>query len=105
MRDGKKTLPKKKSIGLLIYQEAAWKPSWGNDWGYQKHQSSNEVRSRRIGGAAYQVPTAVRGNRKTSLSIRWLIAEALGRSTTEFHTFAEKLAAEVLDAYKNEAAQ
>jgi small subunit ribosomal protein S7 len=61
-----------------------------------------EVRSRRIGGAAYQVPTAVRGNRKLSLGIRWLIAEAQGRPTTEYRTFAEKLAAEVLDAYRNE---
>ena len=61
-----------------------------------------EVRSRRIGGAAYQVPSPVRGNRKTSLAIRWLIWEAQKRSNKDYHTFSEKLAAEFKDAFNNE---
>lgn len=58
-----------------------------------------EVRSRRVGGATYQVPSLVRGKRQESLAIRWLVEAARGRSNSEFHTFAEKLATEIVDAY------
>lgn len=61
-----------------------------------------EVRPRRVGGAAYQVPSAVRGPRRESLGIRWLIQAANSKSNSEFHTFAEKLAAEIMDAFKGE---
>lgn len=61
-----------------------------------------EVRSRRIGGAAYQVPTPVRGDRKETLATRWLINAARARSNAAFHTYADKLAAEILDALNNE---
>lgn len=57
-----------------------------------------EVRSRRVGGAAYQVPTPVRSHRGSSLAIRWLVTEANKRPNKEFHTFADKLSAEILDA-------
>ena len=57
-----------------------------------------EVRPRRIGGAAYQVPQPVRGDRRESLAIRWLVLAARSRSNKEFHTFADKLAAEFIDA-------
>jgi small subunit ribosomal protein S7 len=60
-----------------------------------------EVRARRIGGAAYQVPSPVRGTRRDSLAIRWLITSAKARSSSEFHTFAEKLVAELTDALNN----
>lgn len=60
-----------------------------------------EVRPRRIGGAAYQVPTPVQGPRRESLAIRWLIQAARLRSSKEYHTFAEKLSAEILDALAN----
>jgi len=60
-----------------------------------------EVKSRRVGGASYQVPTEVRGDRKISLSIRWLIEAANKRSNKEYHTFSDKLAAELVDAYNN----
>jgi small subunit ribosomal protein S7 len=63
-----------------------------------------EVRSRRIGGAAYQVPVPVRGPRRDSLAIRWLIMAARSRPSTEFHTFAEKLTAELIDAANNSGA-
>lgn len=60
-----------------------------------------EVKARRIGGAAYQVPTEVRGPRRVSLSIRWLLESARKRPTAEYKTFAAKLAAEVTDAANN----
>lgn len=63
-----------------------------------------EVRPRRIGGAAYQVPQAVRGIRRESLAIRWLVAAANGRSSSEFHTYGAKMAAEIMDASKGEGA-
>lgn len=61
-----------------------------------------EVRPRRVGGASYQVPMAVRPERKQTLAIRWLIQAARQRSNSEFHTFGEKIAAEILDAYQNQ---
>ncbi|HVT00900.1 MAG TPA: 30S ribosomal protein S7 [Patescibacteria group bacterium] len=60
-----------------------------------------EVKARRIGGAAYQVPTEVRGARRTALAIRWILEAAKKRPTAEFKTMADKLAAEILDANKN----
>lgn len=59
-----------------------------------------EVHSRRVGGASYQVPTEVRGNRRMSLAIRWLIQAATKRSNKEYHSFSEKLAVELLEASK-----
>lgn len=61
-----------------------------------------EVRSRRVGGAAYQVPMPVRGPRGFSLAIRWLVEEARKRPSSTYHSFGEKLAAEMMDAIKNE---
>lgn len=63
---------------------------------------SMEVRPRRVGGAAYQIPMPVRGHRKESLGVRWLIFAARSRPNSEFHTFAQKLAAEIMDAAKGE---
>ena len=54
-----------------------------------------EVRSRRVGGATYQVPVEVRPRRATTLSIRWVVEYARGRREK---TMAECLAAEILDA-------
>ena len=60
---------------------------------------SLEVKSRRIGGATYQVPVEVRPERRTQLAMRWIIGFA--RSRPE-RTFAERLAAELMLAAKNE---
>lgn len=60
-----------------------------------------EVRARRVGGASYQVPSEVRGDRRMSLAIRWIVDFAKKRSNKEYHTFGEKLAAELLDAAHN----
>lgn len=60
-----------------------------------------EVRPRRVGGASYQVPVEVRGDRKEALAIRWLIAGAKAKGNKEYHSFAKKLAAELMDAANN----
>src|SRR5712692_2990410 len=57
-----------------------------------------EVRSRRVGGATYQVPVEVRPQRRLSLSMRWLIESARGRGEKSME---EKLAAELIDAAAN----
>lgn len=59
-----------------------------------------EVRPRRVGGASYQVPIEVRGDRRVSLALRWIVMFASKRSNKEFHSYADKLAAELLDASK-----
>jgi small subunit ribosomal protein S7 len=58
-----------------------------------------EVKSRRVGGANYQVPVEVSADRRTALAIRWLIQFSKARSEK---SMAEKLAAELLQASKNE---
>ncbi len=60
-----------------------------------------EVKSRRVGGANYQVPMEVRGDRKEALAIRWIITAADSRPSTEYKTMAAKLAAEFMDAANN----
>ena len=57
-----------------------------------------EVKSRRVGGSTYQVPVEVRPDRRTSLSMRWLIGAARRRPE---RSMSEKLAAELLDAANN----
>ncbi|HEU4940854.1 MAG TPA: 30S ribosomal protein S7 [Candidatus Eisenbacteria bacterium] len=58
-----------------------------------------EVKSRRVGGATYQVPVEVRQDRRTALALRWLIQYSRSRPD---HTMAERLAAEITAASKNE---
>ncbi len=57
-----------------------------------------EVRSRRVGGATYQVPMEVRPERRVSLGLRWLVSYARERSEK---TVADRLAGEILDAFNN----
>jgi small subunit ribosomal protein S7 len=60
-----------------------------------------EVRPRRVGGATYQVPMEVAPARRKTLAIRWLLDSARARAGK---SFSEKLADELMDAYKNEGA-
>jgi small subunit ribosomal protein S7 len=60
-----------------------------------------EVRSRRVGGAAYQVPMQVNRNRQQSLAIRWLLAAVREKKGRAMH---QKLADELLAAYNREGA-
>lgn len=58
-----------------------------------------EVKSRRVGGATYQVPVEVRANRKNALAIRWMVSYARERGE---RTMKERLAGEIIDAANNE---
>lgn len=60
-----------------------------------------EVRSRRVGGATYQVPVEVRSERRISLGFRWLLGAARERGEK---TMEDRLAAEILDALENKGA-
>lgn len=57
-----------------------------------------EVKSRRVGGATYQVPVEIRESRREALAMRWIISAARNRSG---RNFSDKLAAELWDAYNN----
>ncbi len=60
-----------------------------------------EVKPRRVGGATYQVPVEIKGDRRLSLAMRWIIDAARSRSGK---TFSDKLAAELLDASHGQGA-
>jgi small subunit ribosomal protein S7 len=104
MKDGKKTVAQKQ-VYLALEQIATdlnRKPLEVLDEVMQIVAPQMEVRSRRVGGAAYQVPMPVRGRRSTALALRWLVIEANKRSSKDFHSFAEKLVAEMKDALNNQ---
>jgi small subunit ribosomal protein S7 len=103
MKDGKKTIAQKhvykafeeikkktKKDPLEIFYQAL-----------ENVKPSMEVRPRRVGGACYQVPMPVKGPRRESLAIRWLVLAARSRPNKEYHEYWQKLAAEILDAYNN----
>lgn len=103
MKQGKKSVAQKQVYGAFeIVKEKGDDPMQVFSKALANIRPSMEVRSRRVGGAAYQVPMPVRGVRRDSLAIRWLIFAARARSNSEYHTFAEKLAAELIDAAKGE---
>lgn len=99
----------KKSTAITIFYDAIDKVSkMTGDEGYEvwKKALANvtpgvEVRSRRIGGATFQIPTEVRTDRKISLSMKWLIRYSRDRNGK---TMADKLAAEIVAASKGEGA-
>lgn len=104
MVDGKKTLARRlfydamEIIGnkvadqeaLIVFEEAM-----------ENVRPKVEVKSRRVGGATYQVPVEVRPERRNALAIRWIISFAKSRSG---QSMSEKLAAELLDAYNSRGA-
>jgi small subunit ribosomal protein S7 len=100
IKNGKKSVAQKQVYQALaiIEKENKGKALEILEEAMAKIQPQMEVRSRRVGGASYQVPMPVRGRRATSLSIRWLVTEANKRSNKQYHSFAEKLAAEIVDA-------
>lgn len=99
MRDGKKTVAQKHVYDALETLAKKYdKPALDVfDEVVRIITPQMEVRSRRVGGAAYQVPMPVRGKRGFSLAVRWLVLEARKRPSKEHHTFAEKLVAEMVD--------
>lgn len=104
MIDGKKSVARKHVYQAfeLIKEKEKTDPMTVFRQAMNNIRPNKEVRSRRVGGAAYQVPMPVRGARKDSLAIRWLISSARDRSNSDYHTYGEKLAAEIIDAYKQQ---
>lgn len=104
MRDGKKSVAQKQVFIAfeIIKEKTKDDPVKLFSRAIENIKPSMEVRPRRVGGAAYQVPIPVRGPRRESLAIRWLIAAARARSNSEYHTFAEKLSTEIMDAANSE---
>lgn len=100
MQDGKKSVAERIVYGALDSVEAKAK----KDPLQMFHDALNnikpgiEVRSRRVGGATYQVPVEVRPERAQALAIRWMIGAARARSET---TMAARLSGEILDASNN----
>ena len=104
MRDGKKSVAQKQVYGAfeIIKEKIKDDPIKVFSQAISNIKPTMEVRPRRVGGAAYQVPMPVKGARRESLAIRWLIFAARSRPTSEYHTYADKLAAEIMDASKGE---
>ncbi len=106
MKDGKKSVAEREVYEAfgLVKEKSGDEPIKIFTQALENIKPTMEVRPRRIGGAAYQVPMSVRGPRRESLGIRWLIQAANSRPNSEFHTYAEKLAAEIMAAAKGEGA-
>ncbi len=102
MKDGKKTVAQRIFYDSLeLLKKQGKDPLEVFEKAIANIEPKQEVKARRVGGASYQVPIEVRGDRRTSLATRWVIQAAKSRSNKEFHTFSEKLAAEFLDALEN----
>ncbi len=102
MKDGKKSIAQgivydmmeilaKKEEPLSLFEKAV-----------QNIGPKTEIKARRVGGASYQIPIEVRGDRRTALALRWIVDAARSKSNKDFHSFAEKLAAEIMDAAANQ---
>ena len=103
MRKGKKTIARKIIYGAfdIIKEKAKKEPLEVLDSAIQNASPLLEVKSKRIGGAVYQVPREVRGERKISLAMHWIILAAKAKKGK---AMKEKLAEELIAAAKNEGA-
>jgi small subunit ribosomal protein S7 len=104
MKDGKKSVARGQVYGAfeIVKEKTGEDPVKIFLQALGNIRPTMEVRPRRVGGAAYQVPLPVRGRRQESLGIRWMIEAARSRPNSEFHTYAEKLATEIIEASKGE---
>ncbi|EKE13510.1 MAG: 30S ribosomal protein S7 [uncultured bacterium] len=106
MYDGKKSVARHEIYEAfdIIKEKTGEDPLKVFNQAIENIKPTMEVRPRRIGGAAYQVPQPVRGIRRESLAIRWLVMAANSKSNSEFHTYSAKLSTEIMDAAKGEGA-
>lgn len=102
MRAGKKTVAEKLIYTALdtVKKETNQDPVKFLETVLQTVSPRMEVRPRRIGGAVYQVPVEVKGDRKTAMGLRLLLTYARKRPNKEYHTFDKKLVAEMIDISK-----
>jgi small subunit ribosomal protein S7 len=100
MKEGKKSVAERIVYGALdrMQNRAKSDPVQLFHQALENVMPAVEVRSRRVGGATYQVPVEVRNERRQALAIRWLISAARGRNE---NTMEERLSGELLDAADN----
>ncbi|WP_417909811.1 30S ribosomal protein S7 [Candidatus Electronema sp. PJ] len=101
MKDGKKSLALRmfyEAIDTMGGKVSGEEPMTVFETAMENVRPKVEVKSRRVGGATYQVPVEVRPERRNALAIRWIIGFAQKRPG---QSMAEKLAAELMDAYNN----
>lgn len=103
MRDGKKSTAESSMYGAfdIIQKKTGEDPLVVFEKALDKVKPMIEVKSRRVGGSTYQVPTEIRPSRRTALGIRWIINFARKRSEKGF---AARLAGEFMDAANNRGA-
>ncbi|HHJ52228.1 MAG TPA: 30S ribosomal protein S7 [Caldithrix abyssi] len=103
MKDGKKSIAEKIFYAAMDIIEKKLKkdPLEVFNKAMENVSPLVEVKSRRVGGATYQVPVEVRADRRQALAIRWLVRYSRERSE---HVMAERLANELIAAYKKEGA-
>ena len=102
MYDGKRSTAEKIVYGAfeVIEKKSGSEPVKVFHEALENVQPQLEVRSRRVGGATYQVPVDVRAERRVTLAIRWLVDAA--RNSRGERTMAQRLAGELIDAFNNE---
>ena len=101
MTDGKKAAAEKivyGAIDQIVAKKKVTEPAQFIQTAFDNVAPSVEVKSRRVGGATYQVPVEVRASRRMALAMRWLIDSARKRGE---NSMPRKLAAELLDASEN----
>ncbi len=103
MRQGKKSIARKIVSGAfdIIAEKLKKDPVEVYEQSIQNISPIVEVRSKRVGGATYQVPVEVKGNRALSLALRWVLGAARSKKGKPM---TEKLAEELMLAYKKEGA-
>ena len=103
MYDGKRSTAEKIVYGAfdVIQKKAGAEPIKVFHEAIENVQPQLEVRSRRVGGATYQVPVEVRSDRALALAIRWLINSSRNRSE---NSMTERLSGELIDASSNRGA-
>jgi len=102
MRDGKKSTAEKSfytAMDLIGKRSAGMDPIDVFESAIRNVKPMVEVKSKRVGGATYQVPIEVNRKRQQTLAFRWLLQATRSRKGRPFH---EKLAAELIDAYNKE---
>ena len=104
MSDGKKNVARRlfyDAMGIIGEKVGEHEPLAVFEEAMENVRPRVEVKSRRVGGATYQVPVEVRPERRNALAIRWIINFSKGRSG---QNMSEKLAAELLDAFNGRGA-
>ena len=101
MLDGKKTIAEKIVYGALeqMEQKIGGDPLESLLKAIENIKPRVEVKSRRVGGATYQVPTEIKGDRQLALALRWLVGASKGRRGMPM---GKAIAMELLDAYNEQ---